>query len=35
MYFPAWLYVCVCEAPWVHGVGNGVGLPLIGRDGPF
>ena len=27
--------VCVCEAPWVYGVGNGVGLPLIGRDGPF
>ena len=27
--------MCVCEAPGVYGAGNGVGLPLIGRDGPF
>ena len=27
--------MCVCEAPRVYGAGNGVGLPLIGRDGPF
>ena len=29
------VYMCVCEAPGVYGAGNGVGLPLIGRDGPF